>query len=471
MAKSTLVSLEKFISPIEQKFVMVMKELKKLEEKIYKLENKNQLTTNNAGSGNNTPTVRDPSIAMHTSTAERQQYTREAKRLTHTSLVANAPSQTPSTAAITTDETRPVRTARVQASAAIAGSSSASSKRRNGRVSTAVTPKSDIATINIPEKFKLGCGNETALQSDVLAATQKVTKRDDDKTESQWQVVNKRRRSKQQTPMIVGTAADNDELQAAERVRHIQAWCFKPDTMTATVLSFLNKMIKSDFTVVKREIKLERHASFLSGMLEKVYDKVTSPTAWPAGVRFTEWFLFRPRDQRGAASVPPAAAGGARAPSIARGGSCIYARKDIKFKAIEYSFISVEQVCEISAVELTDYNIVIVCVYRSNLTYPLQFFPCLERLLDKLVDSENDCVVIGDFNIDYLCPSNSDQKHLNYILNTRDYCNFIDFPTRVSTLTSTCIDHAYVSSERVRAGTVRASVVDSQLSDHYAVRA
>lgn len=237
---------------------------------------------------------------------------------TRNSYAANAPSQTPSTAATTADATRPVRTARVHAAAAIAKLSSAATKRRNGRADTAVTPKSDIATINIPDKLKLTCGEENTLpklttadviHSDVITATVEVTKRDDDKTESQWQVVNNRRRRKQQAPVIVGTAVSNDEIQVAEQVRHIQAWCFKPDTTTATVLSFLKKIIDSDFTVVKREIKSERHASFLIGMPGRVFDIVTSPTAWPAGVRFTEWFLYRPRVQRGAASGPHPTAG------------------------------------------------------------------------------------------------------------------------------------------------------------------
>ncbi|KOB73739.1 putative tick transposon [Operophtera brumata] len=94
-----------------------------------------------------------------------------------------------------------------------------------------------------------------------------------------------------------------------------------------------------------------------------------------------------------------------------------------------------------------------------------------QRLLDSLVVSGKDCVVVGDVNIDFLCPLNSTQKRLNDILNTRDYCNIVDFHTRVTSSTSTCIDHAYVSSERVQAGSVRVTAVNSLLSDHYAVRA
>lgn len=158
-------------------------------------------------------------------------------------------------------------------------------------------------------------------------------------------------------------------------------------------------------------------------------------------------------------------------PTIGHGGSCIYVSKNIKFKEIDCNCFSVEQVCEVSAVELTEQNIVIICVYRSNLTNVSQFYPCLERLLDFLVDSGKDCVVLGDFNIDFLSPLNNTQKRLNDILNIRNYSNIVDFHTRVTASTSTCIDHAYVSDERVQAGGVRVTAVNSRLSDHYAIRA
>lgn len=229
---------------------------------------------------------------------------------TRKSLVASAPpppSQTSSAAASTTTAAqRPIRTARVQASAAIAELSNAPSVRRNGRAVRAITPKSDGAA-PIISTDKLIIGKESShrvmdasdvVRPEITVATAGPLTTTSDESGSQWQVVNNRRRRKQQAPIVVGTAINNNDLQAAERVRHIQAWCFKPETTTGTVLGFLNKIIKSEFTVEKRDIKSERHASFLIGMPEKVYDAVTSPAAWPVGVRFTEWFQFRPRGQQ-----------------------------------------------------------------------------------------------------------------------------------------------------------------------------
>lgn len=110
-------------------------------------------------------------------------------------------------------------------------------------------------------------------------------------------------------------------------------------------------------------------------------------------------------------------------------------------------------------------------MYRSNLTKTSDFFAIFEVLLDTLNDSDKDCVVVGDFNIDFIGPLNSDLKKMFDIINTRNFCNIVDFPTRVTDASSTCLDHVYVKNECARAGTVLATPVRTAISDHYAVRA
>lgn len=156
--------------------------------------------------------------------------------------------------------------------------------------------------------------------------------------------------------------------------------------------------------------------------------------------------------------------------NIEHGGACIYVNNRHKFKEFVLN-ISVQQVCEIAAVELIDYNTIVVCVYRSNKTKTSDFFPIFEALLDLLNNSDRECIVVGDFNINWLCPLNSDLKKLIDILNTRNFFNIVDFPTRVTSETSTCLDHIYVNNEIARSGMVRATPLHSDLSDHYAVRA
>lgn len=121
-----------------------------------------------------------------------------------------------------------------------------------------------------------------------------------------WQDVQSRKqRSKQkhsqQRSVLIGAGAHNDELQTVEKQRHIQIWQLKPETTVENIQNFLNTIVNNDdFVVAKRTIKSTRHASFIITLPESMYDKISSPSVWPAGVRISDWFLFRPRTQRGA---------------------------------------------------------------------------------------------------------------------------------------------------------------------------
>ncbi|KAJ2948048.1 hypothetical protein O0L34_g9845 [Tuta absoluta] len=117
-----------------------------------------------------------------------------------------------------------------------------------------------------------------------------------------WQqALSRKRAAKIRRSMIVGTGSDDSEIQSVERLQFIQAWSFKPETTTENVLSYLNKIAKHDrYEVTKRDINTQRHSAFIIGVPESLFDCVNSPSAWPAGVRLSNWFLIRPRGQRGA---------------------------------------------------------------------------------------------------------------------------------------------------------------------------
>lgn len=241
------------------------------------------------------------------------------KAATRKSLVANIPSAAKSAMTATAPVQRSVRTARVQASLAIANLANPARKRSNACASTATTPKSDTllsacgtgqmtGTKEITESVSTAA--TITMNSDLIRTTSSDNTLDESKCDDFQQVVNKRRRRKQLASVIVGTATPtSNDLQAAERRRHIQAWSFKPDTTREIILCFLNKITTSDYTVEKRDIKSNRHASFIIGMPENIFATVTSPTAWPAGIRFTEWFLYRPRTQRGSESTSTTSSG------------------------------------------------------------------------------------------------------------------------------------------------------------------
>ncbi|KOB72730.1 PHD-finger [Operophtera brumata] len=221
--------------------------------------------------------------------------------------------QLPTTAPCTTSASttaalqRPIRNARVNASLAIAKLSKPTRKRGNGHASSAITPENDTRHSDLvavsSDKKKTQATTKADYPIKSLTAPLETSVNDVGNTGAQWQVVgrNNSRKKKITRPVTVGTGIINKELQAAERMKFIQAWSFRPDTTTSQVLSFLNNIVGSTkYTVEQRNIRSETHAAFVIGMPEGVYEKVTTPAAWPAKVCFADWFPARPRQQRGA---------------------------------------------------------------------------------------------------------------------------------------------------------------------------
>lgn len=203
---------------------------------------------------------------------------------------------------------RPVRSARVNASLAIAELSGAGKKRSNGRVSHAVTPTpSDRIdnfvpnTIGTTKTIQTTTKADETIQRKSSMTLQETDKLDKENKVEQWHVVgrynNKNKRT--QRPVTVGTGNARNDIQAAEKTKFIQAWSFKPKTTTGQILNFLNNIFQARYTVEKRTIRSELHASFVIGMPECAYEEVTAPAAWPPRVHFSDWFPARPRLQRG----------------------------------------------------------------------------------------------------------------------------------------------------------------------------
>lgn len=208
---------------------------------------------------------------------------------------------------------QPVRQARLNAAAKIVSGHTAAAKRAATGLQSASLR---LTTPKTPETFRTETKpaapqNETASkparkteptagvsdhgQVDTALKSGDVNVKDKD----QWQVVSRQRRKNPQRPITVGIGKENDDLQAVERMKYIQAWSFRPDTTTEKVLSFLNTIKRTEYTVEKRKIQSERHASFLIGMPESTYDEVTTPTAWPPRVCFVPWFPARPHREWG----------------------------------------------------------------------------------------------------------------------------------------------------------------------------
>ncbi|KOB69448.1 putative tick transposon, partial [Operophtera brumata] len=329
-----------------------------------------------------------------------------------------------------------------------------------------------------------------------------------------WRFVSTRNQRKQRK-IIEGAGADNSDLKTVEKLQFIQAWSFRPETTAENISKHLNKIHTSnDYTVQKREIKTTRHAAFC-GLL--AFGSGNGFSCGPAHSGATPQLLKPVRANRGSQSTLTICHQNIASldlktqrlevllqselecdiiaitehwlrednlkcvnidgfslvssfcrTRISRGGSCLYVKNGIKaIDCIELKELAEERFCELSAIDLIDYNVIVMCLYRTNLIAHSVFLVYLERLLERASDSGRNVLLLGDFNIDWLIQS-AERKQLSDLLSVNNFSNEVDFPTRVKGTSSTCLDHVY---SNLGPGTVVATPVDTRISDHRGVRA
>lgn len=149
--------------------------------------------------------------------------------------------------------------------------------------------------------------------------------------------------------------------------------------------------------------------------------------------------------------------------SESRGGACILVKKIYKYKEIRISKHCVNGVIECCAVELTEFKLIILCVYRPSTSKDYDtFYDKLDIILKILCAHSNKKVVIcGDFNINILkrCTLALD---FEYFLRGYNLTLQIRIPTRLSS--KTCIDNFAHNME----GISKTYVLEFGLSDHTA---
>jgi hypothetical protein len=104
-------------------------------------------------------------------------------------------------------------------------------------------------------------------------------------------------------------------------------------------------------------------------------------------------------------------------------------------------------------------------LYRQPGSDAGEFLSDFESLISNLSSSGCASIVMGDLNINTLISTSLSRTYLNIIANY-GFNNLINIPTRVTPLTSTCIDHAFTNLEShfVRCGTIH-----SDVTDHYPI--
>lgn len=149
------------------------------------------------------------------------------------------------------------------------------------------------------------------------------------------------------------------------------------------------------------------------------------------------------------------------------GGTCIMIRNGIKYRTLEsVAKYGVSNIFECCAVELTDHNIIIICLYRSPHSTEVKskheiFFNKLDSLLNSLsIHSNKKVLLCGDFNIDLLKDTTSSQQFKHLIMGYN-----LKFAVNVSTRLSsgTCIDNII---HNVRGA--KGEVLELAVSDHTA---
>lgn len=197
---------------------------------------------------------------------------------------------------------RPKRQAHINAAAAL-------TTKKNcavGAPSSAEPTKSNEKNRTI----ETGASRSTPIMTTATIAPKSVTRSPKDCTidpasrlnddTTPWSVVNKKPRKGKSGKVSKGAGTESPELKTVEKLRFLQAWSFSPETTSENILNHLRKIKDSnDYSVKKREIKTTRHAAFVIGVPESLFELLAQPMQWPAGVCFTEWFLMRPRTPRG----------------------------------------------------------------------------------------------------------------------------------------------------------------------------
>ncbi|KAG7300119.1 hypothetical protein JYU34_015661 [Plutella xylostella] len=150
------------------------------------------------------------------------------------------------------------------------------------------------------------------------------------------------------------------------------------------------------------------------------------------------------------------------------GGACIYVRDQVlAIERPEVAQLSVEMHFEACAVECVGADTVVVCIYRpprgkDRGDFPT-FFSKLNDLLSIHFVNNYNIIIMGDMNIDMLvkCPNS---KLLSETLRQFGFKSLVNFPTRITDKSSTCLDHIYTNMPNVNINEV--SPLQLQVSDH-----
>jgi len=153
-------------------------------------------------------------------------------------------------------------------------------------------------------------------------------------------------------------------------------------------------------------------------------------------------------------------------PTRQHGGVAIYSKDTIKFQVKHcINNLSLELHCELAAIQLNEYKLTVIVVYRSQLGNYETFLDVMNNLFSLVYKQRRKFVICGDFNIKF--PVNGILPNINQTVQFLNLCNTygikitINEPTRYEN----CLDNVLLSAD-FTSNDYRCVCVNSHISDH-----
>ena len=140
------------------------------------------------------------------------------------------------------------------------------------------------------------------------------------------------------------------------------------------------------------------------------------------------------------------------------GGVAIFVRNDIKYKVMNVSRYCEEKDFEVVAVNLLDFNVVLLAFYRSPNGNKAVFLANMDKLLIHLSLLNVHIFLCGDFNVDINNDSELSNQFLNMLRSVNCYC-----ANHTPTRRNSCIDNIITNSP---SNNIHVEVHQSTFSDH-----
>jgi hypothetical protein len=148
--------------------------------------------------------------------------------------------------------------------------------------------------------------------------------------------------------------------------------------------------------------------------------------------------------------------------SMKNGGSALYINKCLSFDVVDVERFCVQRSCEIVAIHLSEYDLIIVSVYRSPFhVLSDDFCDNFERCMLHLISISKNLIVCGDFNVDVTSCS-SEVRTFEHLVKQCGLFITNTTPTRGDA----CLDNVLTSLPR---GIYSTKVVIPLISDHDAL--